>query len=489
MIMMTNKTCPKLLPVSAAFILILLALLAAAPARACFTIVAGKNATVDGSVIMAHNEDNSPPQVVNHYKITRIKHEAAEKIKLFKGGQLQQAEQTWAYIWSEMPGMLFSDSYVNEWGVAVTSNGCPSRQDSPVLTEGGIGFMLRRLIAQRAKSAREGVLLAGKLVERFGYNASGRTYIICDPNEGWLFCVVNGKQWLAKKVPDDHVAMLANTYTVRQVDLTDKQNHLACADIIEYAVQRGWYNPERDGPFDFAAVYAHPHSPSGPSNYKRQWSAVNKVAASPVELSRNLPFSVVPKQKMDVAAAMKILRDHYENTKYYKPSADPHKTNRTICHPSTQTSFVLQLRNNLPSDIGILYWLCLAKPCTSFYIPFYFGIDDFPRAFYTQNRKPSQTFYRRKVESFFQPAPNQAFWTFSNFAHKVDRDYETTISRVKAESRLLETGALTLQKPLEETALKLYHKDKALAMQLLANYSKGLYLSALEATDRILSQK
>jgi len=131
----------------------------------------------------------------------------------------------------------------------------------------------------------------------------------------------------------------------------------------------------------------------------------------------------------------------------------------------------------------------LAKPCTSFYIPFYFGIDDFPRAFYTQNRRPSQTFYKRKVESFFQPAPNHAFWTFSNFAHKVDRDYETTIARVKAEARLLETGALTLQKPLEEVALKLYHKDKALAMQLLANYSKGLYLAALEATDRILSQK
>ena len=81
--MMTNKTYPKLLPVPAAFILILLALLAAAPALACFTIVAGKDATVDGSVIIAHNEDDSPPQVVNHYKISRIKHEATEKIKLF----------------------------------------------------------------------------------------------------------------------------------------------------------------------------------------------------------------------------------------------------------------------------------------------------------------------------------------------------------------------------------------------------------------------
>ncbi len=486
---MTNKTSTKLLPLSAAFILILLALLAAAPARACFTIVAGKDATVDGSVIMAHNEDDSPPQVVNHYKITRIKHKTAEKVELYKGGQLQQAEQTWAYIWSEMPGMLFSDSYVNEWGVAVTSNGCPSRQDNPVLTDGGIGFMLRRLIAQRAKTAREGVLLAAKLIEQFGYNDSGRTYTICDPNEGWLFCAVNGKQWLAQRVPDNHVALIANAFTMHKVDLADKNHFLASADIIEYAVQRGWYNPERDGQFDFAAVYAHPNSPLALPSYKRQWSAVNRVAVSGVELSRNLPFSVVPKQKIDVAAAMKILRDHYENTKYYKTSADPHKANRTICYSSTQTSFVLQLRNNLPADIGILYWLCLTKPCTSFYIPFYFGIDDFPRAFYTQSHRPSLNFYRRKVEPPFQTAPNQAFWTFSSFANKVDRDYETTITRVKAESRRLENRAFSLQKPIEEIALKLYTKDKAASMDLLANYSKGLYLSALEATDRILSQK
>jgi len=53
----------------------------------------------------------------------------------------------------------------------------------------------------------------------------------------------------------------------------------------------------------------------------------------------------------------------------------------------------------------------------------------------------------------------------------------------------LETRALTLQRQLEEIALKLYPKDRAADMDLLANYSKGLYLSALEATDRILSQK
>ena len=223
--MTVKKTFGRILPVAAVFVFCLTIL--AARCEGCFSIVVGKEASVDGYVIIAHNEDDFPPQIVNHHKIPRKKHSPGEKVKLLNGGRLAQAEQTWAYIWSEMPGMLFSDSYINEWGVSVTSDNCPSREDKPQITNGGIGYMLRHLVAERAKTAREGVLLAGSLVERFGYIDSGRTYIICDPDEGWLFCVVNGKHWLAQRVGNDQVAMVANTYTVHQVDLSDRDNFLA----------------------------------------------------------------------------------------------------------------------------------------------------------------------------------------------------------------------------------------------------------------------
>ncbi|MHC4085892.1 MAG: C69 family dipeptidase [Planctomycetota bacterium] len=187
--MVVKKSFIRILPVLALFALGTMFLLPAAPCEGCFSIVAGKDASVDGYVIVAHNEDDTIPQIVNHHKIPRRKHSRGDKVKLLNGGRLNQVEQTWAYIWSEMPGMLFSDSYINEWGVSVTSDNCPSREDKPRITDGGIGYMLRRLVAERAKSAREGVLLAGRLVERFGYIDSGRTYIICD-STGWL----NGSQ-------------------------------------------------------------------------------------------------------------------------------------------------------------------------------------------------------------------------------------------------------------------------------------------------------
>jgi len=489
---MTSKKIPySTLSTAATFILALLLIVPAVPCEGCFAIVVGKNASADGYVIMAHNEDDDHPQIVNHYKVPRKKHVPGEKVKLLNGGQLDQVSQTWSYIWSEMPGMLFSDGYINEWGVSIISNMCPSREDKPEITDGGIGYMLRRLVVERAKTAREGVILTGRLVERFGYIDSGRTYIICDPDEGWLFCVVNGKHWLAKRVGDNQVAMIANTYTVHRVDLSDKDNFLASDDIIEYAVSRGWYDPERDGPFDFADVYANPESASALYNFGRRWAGLRYITYEPAPLGPELPFSVVPRCKIGVGDIMRIMRDHYEGTRLQSSSStkSPHESGRPICVDRTQTSFIVQLRRSMPLDIGIVYWTCLASPCTSTYIPFHFGIANFPVGFSLESQQPSKDFYEAKIDSPFRADPSEAFWTFSNFRSKIDNDYANKIARVEVLCRVVERNALALQKPLEETALRLYTEDKTAAMQILANYSNGIYLSSMETMDRVLSEK
>jgi len=57
---------------------------------ACFSIVVGKGASVDGHVIVAHNEDDGAPQVVNHHKVLRKKYSPGDKVTLRNGGQLDQ---------------------------------------------------------------------------------------------------------------------------------------------------------------------------------------------------------------------------------------------------------------------------------------------------------------------------------------------------------------------------------------------------------------
>jgi dipeptidase len=487
--MIADKKFTRMFLITAVFVFCLTGL--TAKCRACYSIVVGKNASADGCVLMAHNEDDGPPQIVNHHKIPRKKRSSGEMVKLRNGGRLPQVRQTWAYIWSEMPGMLFSDSYLNEWGVCITSDNCPSREDKPEILDGGIGYMLRRLVAERATTAREGVILAGKLVERFGYIDSGRTYIICDPEEGWLFCVVNGKHWMARRVADNEVAMVANTYTIRRVDLSDKDNFLASKDIIKYAVSRGWYNPEKHGPFDFAAVYSNPNSASSYSNFGRQWTGLNYVAAEPPEIGPALPFSVVPKHKISAADIMRILRHDYKGTiiESSQPNRSPQKCGFPLCSDGTQTSFVAQLRDDRPLDIGLVYWMCLSSPRTSFYIPYHFGISKFPAGFALQSQRPSKEFFEERLNRPFQTDPLEAFWMYSSFRKKVSDAPFKTIAEVKALAVEIENDALTIQEPVEETARRLYTEDKTAAMQILTNYSSGIYLSSIEAMRKVLSTK
>jgi len=479
-----SRTCwwTKLRPaLEVALLFVLVA--GARPCSACFSIVVGKKASVDGYVLVAHNEDDTAPQIVNHHKIPRQKHAPGEKVQLRNGGVLDEVEETWACLWSEMPGMLFSDSYINEWGVSVTSDNCPSREDNPEITDGGIGYMLRRLVALRAKTAREGVLLAGKLVEQFGYIDSGRTYVICDPDEGWLFAVVSGKHWLAQRVADGEVAMVANTYTIRQIDLTDTTRFFGSKDIIEYAKSRGWYDPLKNGAFDFAAAYANPISARSLSNLGRQADGLRYVSPKRIRANEKLPFSVAPNRKIGVADLMQILRHDKE-----RANVSPPEISCPICSGATQTSFVAQLRRGMPLDVGIVYWVCLASPRTSFYIPFHFGIPDFPQGFRSMSERPSQQTYDAHVGSPFKAEPLQAFWTFSNFYHKLDGAPVGIIERAKTRAARIEKDAFSRQGAVEQAALRLYTQDKSAAAKMLADYSDGIYLSCLKAMESIISE-
>ena len=141
----------------------------------CFSILVGKDATTDGSVLFAHNEDDSGVNLVNWYKVPKLIHATGENILLINGGQLPQVDETFSFLWLEMPGQTFSDSYINEYGVTIASNACRSKEDSAELVNGGIGYYLRRIMVERAKSAKEAVRIAGSIVDSIGYASSGRT--------------------------------------------------------------------------------------------------------------------------------------------------------------------------------------------------------------------------------------------------------------------------------------------------------------------------
>ena len=456
----------------------------------CYSILVGKNASADGSVLFAHNEDDGGVQLVNYYKVPRIEHEMDETITLSAGAVIPQARITYSYFWLEMPGMYFSDSYMNEWGVVIASDACSSREKNGELKDGGIKYWLRRLIAERARSAKEGVKIGGKMIEEYGYASSGRTYVIADANEGWMLSAVNGKHWVAQRVPDDHVAVLPNYYTIGEVDLSDTTNFLGSPDLIDYAIEQKWYDPDKDGVFLFARVYSTPGKLKHPGNVRRMWRGVNLTAQANFAVDDDFPFSLKPKEKIAAQDLMKVLRDHYvgtefDNTDGYK-LGNPYKMNRsTICAGSTQYGFVAQLRSWMPVEIGTLIWLAQHRPDSQAFIPWYIGVSKMPDGFGYGD-------FQSVLDQHFDPPDNvhdktrpHAFWSFVTLAEKVDENYGEWIKYVQKKWGAVEKDIFKEQSKFDIKALKVYKYNPEKAKELLTEFTGDWALKTKKMADEL----
>ncbi len=452
----------------------------AVTASACDGIVVGRLASVDGSVLLGHNEENALDRVIEFRKIPRLRPSAGEKVDLGRGGQLDPVAETWAFLWSENPGLEYSDGYLNEWGVAVTSIKCVSREDDydalvarGEIRDGGIGYTLRRLVAQRARSARDGVELIGQLVERFGYADSGRTYILADPREAWIVEVVRGRRWVAQRVPDDKVVVLSARHVIGEVNLADRANFRGSPDLISYAVQRGWFDPGAGQPFNFRLAY---QSPDHTKPEKRQFRGQEVISGAPCQWppEQALPFAVRPRSRLSVRDVMAVLRDPGGVASFFGKT--------------TQEAAVFQLRPNLPSEIGCVYWRTTGRPDISVLTPWHVAVTATPEI-YGQRGDPQQLLSLKQhfepPPEIFQPDFSRAWWKFKRLAQVVDESYDTRISTVQKSWQTMERRLVQEQARVEAKALALWQTDRAAARALLTRFCCERALGACAEADKM----
>lgn len=440
----------------------------------CFSVLVGNKASQDGSVLFAHNEDDWGDRLVNFYKVNGSKYAPGKSIQLKNGGKLEQASQTYNYLWLEMPEMEFSDSYMNEWGVTIGSDACQSREDKAEITDGGIGYWLRRAMAERAKTSREAVKIGGALVEKYGYTASGRTYVIADAREAWMLAVVNGKHWVAQRVPDDHIAIIPNYYTITTVDLTDTMNYYGSADLIEYATKRKWYKPKKDGEFNFRLVYSDEGNLENMGNIVRNWSAHNMVSSEKWEMDTSFPFSFKPKKQIAVTDLFEILRNHNEGSEYDKSNnyknGSPHDHGRTICFKTTQYGFVAQLRNNLPKEIAYVMWLAPFRPCVHPFTQWYYGMNAIPEGFAQGESRIALETHFDPIDDVFSFAPDSDFLKYVKYAKKTDKNYGKSIKQIQQQVKMIEEELINNQKNFEDRMAAQISKDPGMASKAIGEY-------------------
>ena len=475
----------------------------------CTVLIAGKNTTAEGSILFAKTEDDSHKDIDFLWYIPRKTYPAGAVVKLQAGGAIAQARETYAYFWDQCPGTSFSNGIINEWGVAFGSNACRSNEDSVKeveargdLVNGGLGFKFRMILAERSKTAREAVLLAAQLLDHYGYSASGRNLNIGGPKEAWQLQMVRGKNYVARRVQDDEVAIIANTFSIRQVDMDDKENFISSPGLISYAVKRGWYDPASGEEFDFARAYAPENTHTSPSNTHRQWNMARLLNRNfPITWQEAetgvMPVSVKPDRKLSLKDVMEIFRSHYEGTELDKSEGykiSPHKTRSTICNYGTHRSTIVQQRSWLPVEIGTVTWRILEPPCSSVFVPWYLGITRIPDVFhnapeslYTTEKDLLDYHFNMPGETWVLDMET-ASGIFKILGNLVDANYNQTIKIVKKNWRDFEERQFALQPVIEESALKLYQQDKSLAQEYLTLYTNAQALRSVEVAKSLIRQ-
>ena len=90
---------------------------------------------------------------------------------------------------------------------------------------------------------------------------------VIDPLEAWMFHIVPDDTgasavWVAQRVPDSHVTVVANSFVIRAVD-PDSPDFMYSANLWSVAEKLGWWDSSRSRLLDFKSTYApdryHPH--------------------------------------------------------------------------------------------------------------------------------------------------------------------------------------------------------------------------------------
>lgn len=399
-------------------------------AESCTSIMVGKNATTDGSVITSHTCDswyrtwvNMVPAesydkdtVMNIYDGRMHTESVTDQTNVKIKGQISQVRQTYAFLDTSYP-------CINEKQLGMGETTISGRKE--LQNPDGMFMIeeLQRVALQRCTTAREAIRLMGELIKEYGYGDSGECLTIADPNEVWHFEIFGegkkklGGVWAAVRIPDDHVGVSANISRIGTLDLKDKDHYMASDNVFSVAKDLGYWDGK--DPFKFWKAYSGKNYSGVLKSFSvREHFILNALAPS-LNLdyeSEELPISVKPDKQVSVTDVMALLRQTYEGTDLdvtknlkvvvkdretgrtdtiISPKANPWmrpdeikmlngikegavKSVRNVAVPQCAYSTVIQLRNWLPDAIGGVVWFALDNPGQSPRVPIFCGATDLP---------------------------------------------------------------------------------------------------------------
>lgn len=395
----------------------------------CTSILVGKNATIDQSVIIGRNEDAKtawPKHLAfNKHRIIENNHFKSKDNKF----EIDLPSEVFSYSstpeWTDKYG-VFEEDGINEYHVAMSATESAYANDrvqsfDPFDTEKGIlEEAMVSVVLPYIKSAKEGVRRLGAIVEKYGA-AEADGILFADQNEAWYLEIGSGHHWVSQRIPDDSYAVVANQLAIQEIDFSDPDNFLYSKGIQEFVYSHHLW-PENKA-FNFREIFGTHDDSDLAYNTPRVWIGQKLLTASVVQdpESFNLPFIRKPDHPISIQDAQRVLSDHYNNTPYdlTNPKNKNQATYRPITVATTQESHLLQLNGE-----NMVHWLAMGVAAQSVYIPFY------PQG----TKVPTMFKYGKETYS-----ANSAYWIFKLTSVLVDRSwskYATYLSSTQKQTNL-----------------------------------------------------
>ena len=457
---------------------------------ACTNFIVGKKASTDGSVICTYNADDYGMFIgLAHYPAGTHAKGTMRQIYDWDTneyhGEIPEAPVTYNVIGN-----------INEYQVTIGETTYGGREEM-VDTTGIFDYgSLIYVALQRSKSAREAITVMTTLAQTYGYNSSGETFTICDPNEAWIMEMMGkgpgskGVVWVAIRIPDDAICAHANQSRIGKFDMKDKQNVLYSKDVIKFARSKGWYDG-KDADFSWKQVYAAPDFGGRRFCDARVWSFFRHFdkgfdrylpwALGKDPNAEDMPLWIVPDHKVSIQEVQACMRDHYEGTPLatdtldmgggiwqmpYRPTplsftVDGKKyfNERPTSTQQSAFSYVSQMRAWLPREIGGVLWFGNDDGNMVAYTPVYCGNTVQPECYNTPGAD-AVTF-----------SDKNAFWVCNWVSNMVYPRYSQMFPTLQEVRDSLEQSYFAQQAAVEAKAKILYDTDKAAALKYLNDYS------------------
>jgi dipeptidase len=354
----------------------------------CTTILVGKDATIDGSTMIARNEDGPGPLNPEKFIVVNPEDQPKHYKSVLSPAEMDLPDNPLRYTSTpDASGAtgIWAAAGINAENVAMTATETITTNARILgvdpLTDEGIGeedFVVITL--PYVHSAREGVQRLGALLEKYGtYETNG----ICfsDKDEVWYFESIAGHHWAAIRIPDDAYVIAPNRFNIDQFDF-DSDDTLYSADLPEL-IDTYHLNPDRNQ-VNLRHIFGSATIKDSRYNNPRAWYGQKyfnpEIENSPFD--QDLPFICRTSKKISVEDVKWVLSSHYQNTVYDAYGTLGTEAEKKLLRPiginRNQELHILQIRNDVPAEIAGIHWLAFGPNTFNAVVPFYANVKDTP---------------------------------------------------------------------------------------------------------------